>query len=87
MELQDLLGGAALDFTLPSLGGVLPDTGCTCKVGGSCTGESACTNDSGTYCPTGYSACTGAACESFVQNTASCLKVATCGGATCTKSR
>jgi len=53
MKLRDILGGATLDFTLPFLGGVVPDISCdhqVCECSSGCYGEEAC---SGQTCTDG----------------------------------
>jgi hypothetical protein len=89
MSLNDILGGAALDFTLPALGGVVPDDGCSCNVGGSgCDGMSSCTNYAGESCPDGQSTCSENACKSSVDsNSGSCDGADTCGSAICDTQR
>lgn len=87
MKLSDLLGGASVDFTLPSLGGAVPDTYCcTSGAGGKpCVGVSTCKDDAGKYCPTNSSMCANDACKEFVNNYGSCVPGGIlCGGGACT---
>lgn len=82
MKLSDILGGKTVDFTLPSLGAVTPDDGCTCKVDGfGCKGESACTNSAGSSCDEGKNTCSKDACSSDAGSGT------TCGSGTCTTKR
>lgn len=88
MELSGILGGAVLDFTLPSLGGVVADDGCSCSAGSVCEGTSTCTNSAGKYCPTNYKMCSSDACKEFVSNSGSCYPAdIVCGGGVCSKNK
>ena len=59
MKLRDILGGATLDFTLPSLGGVTPDASCQCAV---CSSNEGCSG----------ATCSDCACDSNAGGGASC---------------
>ena len=79
MDLKSMLGGEALDFTLPSLGLVVPDDGCSSQCGVECSGGSTCINDAGADCPSGHDACSESTCTETTTGS--------CGGATCATNR
>lgn len=86
MQLSDLLGGATVDFTLPSLGGVVPDVYCCTSGAGSssCVGVSTCKDKAGKKCPQDKSMCANDACENAVSNNGSCSPSGlVCGGGAC----